>query len=141
MPTRVIVTGDRGWPCYALAERVVERLLARHGAGLVVVGGDGPGVDLAFRAACEGLGVEFEPHSVAVGAFALAGGGPGHFDRQVGDRNREIVDAGADLALVFHRYLKGSKATADLARRCLDAGIPVWVVESEAGEPRRIWEV
>lgn len=49
-----------------------------------------------------------------------------------------MVDAGAELAIAVHRDLRGSKGTADCVRRCLEAGIPVWLIESEEVTPERV---
>jgi hypothetical protein len=53
-------------------------------------------------------------------------------------RNAEMVAAGAMLCLAFHRFLPGSKGTKDCARRALAAGIPTWLIDSDAGIPRRL---
>ncbi len=45
---RILVTGDRHWRCDELAERVVNRLLARYGPDLVIIHGGAPGVDQSF---------------------------------------------------------------------------------------------
>ena len=48
------ITGDRIWGCPDLAERVLNRLLARYGPDLVIVHGGATGVDQAFHVAAPG---------------------------------------------------------------------------------------
>lgn len=131
-PVHIIITGCRSWPCTALASRILPRLLARHGPALVVVHGAAPGVDAAFADACQEIGVDHEPHPARwreLGARA----GP--------IRNAEMVAAGAVLCLAVHRDLKGSKGTRGCVKLALAAGIPVWAIDSEDSEPRRITEI
>jgi hypothetical protein len=47
------------------------------------------------------------------------------------ERNREMVEAGADLCIALHRSIETSKGTKDCVRQALAAGIPVWLVEDE----------
>jgi YspA, cpYpsA-related SLOG family len=87
---RILITGDRHWRCDDLAEQVLNRLLARYGPDLVVVHGGAPGVDQAFSVAARELGITVEPHVAdwrGLGNIA----GPA--------RNREMVEAGADLGV------------------------------------------
>jgi hypothetical protein len=127
---RVIVTGDRGWDCDELARRVVRRLVARYGRpGLTIVHGGAKGVDAAFEFACAVTGVAREPH-------------PADWERlgkRAGPlRNAEMVAAGADLCIAVHQFLMNSKGTRDCCTQALRAGIPVWLIDSEDGEPRRL---
>ncbi len=132
--TRVIVTGDRNWYCRDLADRVVVRLIGCYGSDLVVVHGNYYGVDTAFSRSCRSLLVDQEPH-------------PAHWDK-LGNRagpirNQQMVDAGANFAIAVHRDLGSSKGTKDCVRRCLAAGIPVWLIDSDRvdAEPVRIREL
>ena len=52
-------------------------------------------------------------------------------------RNREMVEAGADLCVALHRRLEASKGTKDCVRQALAAGIPVYLIEDERAIPRR----
>ena len=131
-PYRVLVTGSRSWPCHEVASIVVNRLLARHGTGLVIVHGAAPGVDSAFHAAAMSRGAACEPH-------------PADWDR-LGKcagpiRNQTMVDAGAVLCIAVHRDLAGSRGTRDCVRRALAADIPVWLIDSDEVKPKRITEV
>jgi hypothetical protein len=49
-----------------------------------------------------------------------------------------MVDAGAEMCLAFHRAISSSKGTKDCARRAIAAGIPTYLLASEAAEPKRI---
>jgi acetylglutamate kinase len=62
MDIRILVAGDRHWNCTDLAERVVNRLIARYGYDLVIVHGGACGVDEAFSEACRHLAIKAEPH-------------------------------------------------------------------------------
>jgi hypothetical protein len=53
-------------------------------------------------------------------------------------RNREMVQAGADLCIALHRSIETSKGTRDCVRQALAAGIPVWLIESEEAIPKRV---
>jgi hypothetical protein len=46
--------------------------------------------------------------------------------------------SGASLCVAVHRNIRGSRGTKDCARRCLAAGIPTWLIDSEDVRPRRI---
>ena len=129
IPARVIVTGDRNWACRELAEMIVSRLLARFGPGLIIVHGDAAGVDAAFAAACDELGVEQERH-------------PADWDRlgkRAGPiRNAEMVALGAVLCLAVHKRIRFSKGTKNCSRLAIEAGIPTWLIDNDAGAPKRL---
>ena len=125
---RILITGERHWTCHELAEAVLNRLIVRYGPNLVVVHGGACGVDQSFQVACETMGVTVEPHLAdwkGLGNVA----GPA--------RNREMVQAGADLCIGLHRSLASSKGTKDCVRQALAAGIPVWLIEDERAVPKR----
>lgn len=129
MPTRIIITGDRHWGCFALAEAIIHRLAERYGwDDLVIVHGAATGVDASFGEACSLHDVTQESHPADWSKGKAAGP----------IRNQEMVDAGADFAIAVHRNLAGSRGTRDCVRRCLSAGIPVWLIDSDEIHPRRI---
>lgn len=133
MTVRVIITGDRHWRCPALARRVIAGLVDRHGLShLTIVHGAAPGVDTSFAVEARDAGVEEEAHPAR---WETAGPSAGP------RRNQEMVDSGAALVIACHRDLANSKGTKDCCRRALAAGIPVWLVESEEGTPRRITDL
>jgi hypothetical protein len=126
---RILVTGDRHWNCTDLAERVVNRLLARYGPGMVIIHGGACGVDEAFAKACRKLGVVAEPHLAdwkELGNVA----GPA--------RNRAMVRSSADMCIAVHGSLATSKGTKDCVRQALAAGIPVFLIEDDRAIPSRI---
>jgi hypothetical protein len=55
------------------------------------------------------------------------------------DRNAEMVAAGAEMCVAFHRFLATSRRTKDCVRRALEAGIPTYLIDSEKTETRRLW--
>jgi hypothetical protein len=126
---RILVTGDRHWPCTELAERIVDRLINRYGYDLVIIHGGAPGVDNAFAEACRKLAITAEPHLAdwkGLGNVA----GPA--------RSREMIQSGVDLCIALHRTLETSKGTKDCVRQALAAGIPVYLIDGDDGMPERI---
>ena len=122
-PARVLITGCRHWRCQSLADKVVTRLIRRHGSDLVIVHGDCPtGIDAMFAEAARVLEVRVEAHPAS---WDLRGKGAGPV------RNQEMVNAGALVCLAFHRDLMASKGTKDCAIRALRAGIPTWLIADE----------
>jgi hypothetical protein len=132
MSVRVLVSGDRHWNCADLARRVVTRLVERYGADLIVVHGDARGVDSAFAAACRARGVAHEPHPARWDDVGKSAGPM---------RNQEMIAAGSDFVIAVHRNLAYSRGTRDLVQRALATGIPVYLIDRDDGEPRRIHEV
>jgi hypothetical protein len=142
---RVLVTGDRHWYAPNLAEQVVNRLLVRYGPDLVIVHGAATGIDASFAEACADLGVEQEPHPArwkdheAVGAVVKYDRRRHPYNANAGpERNAEMVAAGAEMCVAFHRFIAGSKGTKDCVRRAITAGIPTYLIHSEKAEPRRL---
>jgi hypothetical protein len=132
MPTRVLITGCRHWEPVALARRVVARLSIRYGDDLVIVHGDATGVDRTFAAVAKQASIATEAHPADWGRHGKAAGPK---------RNAAMVALGAAFAIAVHRDLWGSKGTRDCAARCLAAGIPVYLIDSDDGEPVRIREI
>jgi hypothetical protein len=131
---RVLVTGCRNWNCLDLARKIIGRLVARHGANdLVIVHGDCPtGVDAAFdKAAYEGI-IEVERFPANWAELGKAAGPR---------RNAMMVATGPDFAIACHRDLLSSKGTLGCVKLCWEAEIPVWLVDAEDAEPRRIKSV
>ena len=126
---RILITGDRHWRCDDLAEQVLNRMLARFGPDLVVVHGGAPGVDQSFNVASRELGITVEPHLADWNGLGNVAGPA---------RNREMVQAGADLCLALHRTLETSERTKDCVRQALAAGIPVYLIEDDRAIPRRV---
>jgi hypothetical protein len=142
---RILVTGDRHWPCHLLAEPVLRKLIARHGAEIVVVHGNSEGVDEAFDRACTLLGIVSEPHPAAwddlsqPDAKIMVRFDGTKYDAQAGPRrNAEMIALGAEMCLVIHRNLKFSVRTKECARQVLRAGITTWLIESTLGNLDRL---
>ena len=89
----------------------------------------GAGVDQSFNVAGSELGIAVEPH-LADGKGMGNVAGPA--------RNREMVQAGADLCIALHRTLETGKGTRDCVRQALAAGIPVCLIEDDQAIPRRV---
>jgi hypothetical protein len=53
-------------------------------------------------------------------------------------RNHEIVGAGAGVCLALHHFLANSRGTMDCCRQAIGAGIPTYLIDSEAARPRRL---
>jgi hypothetical protein len=49
-----------------------------------------------------------------------------------------MVAEGADLAIAVRHFMPGSKGTMDCACRTIAAGIPARIIDSDAGEPKRL---
>jgi hypothetical protein len=126
---RIIITGDRNWYDPDLADQIVARLIARYGPGIVIVHGAAAGIESSLAEAADEIGVEHEPH-------------PAHWNdlgRRAGPvRNAEMIAAGAEMCLPFHRAISTSKGTKDCARRAIEAGIPTYLIDSERAEPMRL---
>jgi ABC-type sugar transport system substrate-binding protein len=128
MAVRVIISGDRNWTCSDLARRVVARLVARHGE-VDIVQGAADGVDRAFVEAA---------YDAGCGVCSYPADWQKHGKKGGPIRNAAMVDAGADFVIAVHRSLAWSRGTGDLVRRALAAGIPVYLIDGEDAEPRRI---
>jgi hypothetical protein len=49
-----------------------------------------------------------------------------------------MVAAGAEMCIAFHRAISASKGTKDCARQAIEAGIPTYLIDSEAAVPKRL---
>lgn len=139
------MTGDRNWYCPDLAEGVLNRLMLKHGPTFVIVYGGATGIDCSFAEACGEGGIDQEAYPARWGELdhlqAVIRQRPNgtSYNANAGPiRNQEMVDAGAELCLTFHRAISSSKWTKDCVRRALSAGIPTWLVDSEEAEPKRL---
>jgi hypothetical protein len=62
-----------------------------------------------------------------------------HLGRRAGPiHNAAMVAKGAGLCFAVHRFLMNSKGTKDCCLQALAAGIPTWLIDSDAGEPKRL---
>jgi YspA, cpYpsA-related SLOG family len=125
---RVLITGDRNWECRTLARAIIGRLTRKYGSKIIIVHGDGNGVDQAFAIECrEGnTAVEAHPAKWELGKRA----GP--------LRNTEMIATKPDFVVAIHRDLARSKGTKDCVKQALAAGIPVWLIEDDRAVPKRV---
>ena len=111
---KILFCGGREFSDAKMVEMAMDRILVRHGR-IVVVHGGAKGADtLAGNSATRRrLPVWVFHADWALGRIA----GPA--------RNQEMLDvAEPDGAVAF----PGGRGTADMVRRCHDAGVPVWTV-------------
>lgn len=118
-PRRVLVTGSRDWTDYG----VIEGALLRYASPWdTVVHGGAPGADAIAVQAWQAHGGDVECHPYPSGS----GKRGGYL------RNKEMVDAGADLCLAFIKdNSRGATMCAGLAEA---AGIPVKIYREGAGQ-------
>ena len=57
---RIIIGGDRFWPCHKLAAAILRRLTARSGPAIVIVHSDDTGVRESFALAAKGQSIKTE---------------------------------------------------------------------------------
>jgi hypothetical protein len=126
---RILVTGDRHWNCPALAEQIVNRLLARYGPEITIVHGGEPGVDQAVAMACKQLGVPVEPRLIQWHQTGLP---------TIGTKNRELIMAAPQLCIAIHQSIDASKRTRDCVLQSIQAGIPTYLIEDERAMPIRL---
>lgn len=128
---RVIITGSRSWDAPSVAGRVIQRLRQRYkDADLVIVHGDCPtGIDAAFDkvSRLSYLKVERYPADWTT-----------HGDAAGPVRNQQMIDSGADFVIAAHQSIAWSRGTKDCVSRALKAGIPVWLIDGEKAEPRKL---
>jgi YspA, cpYpsA-related SLOG family len=142
---RILVTGDRHWYAPDLAEQVLNRLLVRYGPGLVIVHGATTAIDRSFAEACADLGIEQEAHPARREGLDHPESVIRHdkrdrpYNADAGStRNGAMVESGAEMCLAFHRAITASRWTRDCIRRALRAGIPTYLIDSDAAVPRRL---
>lgn len=124
----VVLAADRRWKCFGLAERIVSRLATRYGRGLRLAITD----DTAIAAQTATLATDklkvpltIHPTDEALGGLAAA------------FRNHAMVESGG-MVVILHRSLAWSRQCRNLARQALGAGVPVYLIASEDGEPERL---
>lgn len=129
---RILVTGSRDFDDAVRIETVLKGVRAQvHFVDATLVHGDAAGADRLAAAAWIAMGGEHKPYRVKW-SQCVRGCKPGHQKRRRDGtrycptaghrRNQRMVDAGADLCLVFIRA--NSSGTRDCRRRAEAAGIP-----------------
>lgn len=135
MVKRILVTGGRDYTNRYAVELMLEaaaRLLGPHQASeVVLVHGDcvrrhpdgtidrDRSADQLAAQAAVAFGWKVEPHGVTDADYRKKG------NAAFGERNQEMVDAGADICVVF----PGGGGTADCAERARKAGIKLLILE------------
>ncbi|CAL9329258.1 hypothetical protein SUDANB106_00037 [Streptomyces sp. enrichment culture] len=125
----VWVCGSRCWPWPQTVEAVLDRAAARHGGELVVVEGAGVGAERAAHRWCLERGLPAWRHRChprpPAGRYVV------RLPREtLGARHERMLrDEGPRLVVVFHEaFTPGQGVSADIARRAVGAGVPVWLV-------------
>ena len=83
----------------------------------------------SFSIQCEFLGISHECHKADWKRYGKRAGPI---------RNAEMIKAGADLCVAFHRNLARRLGTKDCARQAFAAGIPTCFIEDKDGRPKRL---
>lgn len=125
---RIILTGDRFWPCHKLIAEIVRRLLAKYGRDIVIAHGDDAGVDESVAIVCRSLKLRAIVYPCDWGRLGA--------DAEI-FRSREMVRVGADLCVIVCRTVLGN-GPKNLARQAIMAGVPTYLIEDERGVPRRL---
>ncbi len=142
---RVLITGDRHWHCPELAEDVLARMLLRYRTIITIIHGGATGVDRSFAEACEQLGIDQEAHPARWEELDHPDALIHHdkhgraYNAKAGPiRNAEMIATGIDMCVAFHRAISSSKGTKDCVKQALAKGVATYLVDSEAGVPKRI---
>lgn len=120
---RILITGSRKWTDYDTIHKAIGEAWLTFGRPheVYVVHGKAKGADYLAGVAAKRMGFAVEEHPADWGKF---GNSAGYV------RNKEMVDAGADVCLAFIRNnSKGATMCADLAGK---AGIPVHIWREDA---------
>ena len=94
--------------------------------------------------ACDDAGIEQQRHPARWDDLHVKGAVVRHdrkrpYNANAGPmRNAEMVALGADMCLALHRRIRLAKGTRDCALRAIEAGIPTYLIDSDAGDPRRL---
>ncbi|MDJ0341756.1 SLOG family protein [Streptomyces sp. H10-C2] len=131
---RVLVCGSRRWPWPGVVDVVLDRLLARHGEGLVAIEGRATGADAAAHAWCERHGLGAERHRChPVDWKAERRARPADWRLAGPERNtRMLLDERPRLIIAFHDHFSpASGGTSDMCLRGLLKQLPVWLVPGE----------
>jgi len=111
---RVIVCGDRNWSDH----KVMLRELKKLPAGAIIVEGGCRGADLMAASIAKELGLIVEEHPAKWGQYGRSAGPI---------RNREMMDAGAELVLAFHKDFEHSRGTKDMITVARAKGVATYI--------------
>ena len=119
---RILVTGSRDWYNKAVIRNALSSVLTKEGEQVTVVHGGARGADYLAQECAHALGYIAERHDAD---WEKYGKRAGYI------RNKEMVDAGADICLAFIKNeSKGATMCAALAEQ---AGIPVEYYRQASG--------
>jgi hypothetical protein len=144
--TRVLVTGDRQWEARDVAQKVIDRLIAKYGGDeITIVHGAAQGVDVEFEITAKLAHVKCEAYPAmwydldVKGARIMKQANGTEYNAAAGPaRNQKMVDTKPAYCIAVHKDLKNSKGTKNCVELCLKAGVPVYLIDSDDAEPRRI---
>lgn len=136
---RVIVTGSRDWPWDFPVQIELDRLLEESDAAqepfYLRVGDCPTGPDRAARTWWAWM--HAQGNRVAPDSLKIFEADWGKYPRAAGPiRNKEMVDAGADVCLAFR--LNVSRGTSDCMFKACEANIPVKLFDLEIHEPNTL---
>lgn len=136
---RVLVCGSRRWPWPQTVETVLERLLRRHGDGLVLVEGAASGADQAAHRWCERRGLEEARHRCYPVDWAAERRARPEQWRMAGpERNTRMLAERPRLIVAFHDHFDpASGGTSDMCLRGLLREVPVWLVPGQDADVGR----
>ncbi|SRR5258706_6413476 len=112
---KVIVCGDRNWTNQGLIDRVLEGI-ALEFPNLVIVEGCARGADTMAESWANWYEVPIEHHPAEWKVYGNSAGSR---------RNKEMLAAGAELVVAFHRDIDKSKGTRNMVQQARAAQIPI----------------
>lgn len=126
---RVWVCGSRCWPWPQTVAAVLDRAADRHGGDLVVIEGAGTGAERAAHRWCQERGLPAWRHRCHPRLQASRGLMRLPRETLAVRHQRILREEGPRLVVVFHEaFTPGPGVSADIARRAVAAGVPVWLV-------------
>jgi hypothetical protein len=135
--TTVLITGDRHWYCIKIARVIIERLKSRYN-DLEIIHGDcrtkKGSADQAFNKAAIEAGIQPKKFKADWDNLENSAGPT---------RNQEMVDYvskldGQKFAIALHKSLSFSRGTKDCVKKLRAAKIPVYLIDNDEGNARRI---
>lgn len=132
MTVRILITGSRDWTDWHTIEVALRSAYLKYSGlnlnkDIVVVHGGAPGADQLAAMLATRMGMQTEHHPADWHRHGKAAGPI---------RNREMVDAGADVCLAFP--IGASPGTRGCMKLAEQAGIPVDNVGDRVAEAERI---
>lgn len=117
---RVLICGSRHWAKPVPVDVVVGGFKAVYGTETVIIHGAAQGADSMAGSAAHRHGLDCEPYPADWDTHGKSAGPL---------RNQRMLDEGKpEVVVAFTNDLPGSKGTADMVRRALKAGLPVYIM-------------